>query len=99
MDTHHFLSFNDQGQSPISIAPGVEEEIEIIEYHSFGCLVLMLDEKTQRGLGGTPTYDHTSRTVTNLRRSPTHASSVEQFLNLSTGYVIPQHHLFFDDEF
>ena len=57
MDTHNHLFFNEQGQSPISIVAGVEEEIQILDYHPFGCPVFVLDEKNQSGLGGTPKWD------------------------------------------
>ena len=42
---HNYLSFNENGQSPISIVADVKKEIDILDYHSFGCPVFVLDEK------------------------------------------------------
>ena len=71
----------------------IKEEIGILDYHHFGCIVFVLDEKTQSALGGMPKWDPNARAGIYLGRSVVHSSRVALVLNMLTVPVSPQHHL------
>jgi hypothetical protein len=66
--------------------------------HVWGCPVYVLDPKLQDGKK-IPKWEPCSRCGKFLGVSPSHSSTVGLILNLRTGYVSPQYHVVYDDEF
>ena len=99
VDSHNRLSLNKDGLSPLERLAGTKEEIIPLDFHTWGCLVYVLEAQNQTGGIGTPKWDPRSHIDIYLGHSPCHAGSVALVLNLKTGLVSPQFHLVFDDEF
>ena len=59
----------------------------------------MLDARQQLGLGLVPKWDPCARMGVNLGFSPVHSSDVVLIYNPTTGFVSPQFHLVFDDDY
>jgi hypothetical protein len=66
--------------------------------HVWGAPAYVLDPKLQDGKK-IPKWNPRSRQGLHLGWSPLHASSVPLILNLTTGHVLPQFHVVFDDWF
>ena len=66
--------------------------------HPFGCPVYVLHHKLQGG-GRIPKWDERSRVGVYLGHSKQHATSVALILNPKSGFVSPQFHCVFDDQF
>jgi hypothetical protein len=90
---------NAEGLSPQEVLSGCKNEINIRDFHTFGCPVFVLDHRLQGGLGGPPKWDPRARVGTYLGRSPCHAGNVALVLNPRTGHTSPQYHVVFDDDF
>ena len=73
---HNHLCLNENNKTPISTVDGIEEVIEVSDFHPFGCIVFVINERNQSGVGGTPKWDPRSRAGVCLGQSPTHASNV-----------------------
>ena len=90
---------NAEGLSPQEVLSGCKNEIDIRDFHTFGCPVFVLDHRLQGGLGGPPKWDPRARVGIYLGRSPCHAGNVALVLNPRTGHMSPQYHVVFDDDF
>ena len=99
MHDHNDLDLNDYGLSPVERLTGIRDEIELSDFHTWGCTTFVLDERNQSSLGTTPKWDPKSKEGLFLGRSSAHAGNVALVLNLETGHVSPQHHVVFDDNF
>ena len=76
----------------------MHNKINIRHYHTFGCLVYVLNARLQ-GAGFIPKWDNRVRVDAYVGRSPIHAGNVSLILNLSTGHVSPQFHVVSDETF
>jgi len=61
--------------------------------------VYVLESKVQTSAKGLPKWEPRARIGVYLGRSPAHAGNVALVLNPSTGHVLPQYHVIFDDAF
>lgn len=66
--------------------------------HVWGCPVFVLDPKLQDGKS-LPKWSPRSRRGQFLGVSPDHSSTIGRILNLVTGYISPQYHVVYDDQF
>ena len=66
--------------------------------HTFGSPCFILSPKLFQKKS-IPKWTPRSRKAVYLGISPQHVGSVALFLNLKTGYISPQFHIFFDDNF
>ena len=63
----------------IEILSDYEQEIELSDYHTWGCPVFVLDEKNQSNSIGTPKWEPRSRAGIYLDQSKNHAGKIAQF--------------------
>ena len=68
------------------------------QYNTFGSPCFILDPKLCQKKS-VPKWTPWSRQVVHIGISPQHAVSVALVLNLKTGYISPQFHILFDDDF
>ena len=89
------------GQTPESILHCVEiEDIPVNSYHTLLCPTYVLDTHLQSSGGaGPPKWEPRSRIGVYMGHSPFHAGNVALVWNPTTGRVIPQYHVVFDDDF
>ena len=66
--------------------------------HAFGCPVYVLKAKLQSG-GSQPKWEERSRVGIYLGCSRQHATNVSLIMNPQTGYISPQFHCVYDDQF
>ena len=66
--------------------------------HAFGCPVYVLQEALQGG-NSIPKWNERSRVGIYLGHSSQHAQNVSLILNPKTGYISPQFHCVYDDQF
>ena len=66
------------------------------DYHTWGCLVFVLESLLRGGTEGLTKWEPRARTRVYLGHSPFHAGSVYLVLNTRTGNVSPQYHGVFD---
>lgn len=66
--------------------------------HVFGCPVYVLDPKLQDNKK-LPKWSPRCRRGQYLGPSPTHSTTIGRILNLRTGFVSPQYHVVYDDQF
>ena len=66
--------------------------------HAFGCPVYVLQEALQSG-NSIPKWNERSRVGVYLGHSSQHAQNVSLILNPRTGYLSPQFHCVYDDQF
>jgi hypothetical protein len=66
--------------------------------HVFGCPVYVLDPKLQDGKK-LPKWSPRCRRGQYLGPSPDHSTTIGRILNLRTGFVSPQYHCVYDDQF
>lgn len=100
-ERHNRLQITPNGASPESIFYGLKDnEISVGTYHPLFCPVYVLDSKLQSaGSIGPPKWEPRSRIGIYLGHSPFHAGNVALVFNPTTGYVSPQYHVVFDDDF
>ena len=67
--------------------------------HTWGCPAYVLEPKLTEAGGKIPKWKPRSRRAQYLGVSPVHAETVALVRNLSTGYISPQFHVVFDDDF
>jgi hypothetical protein len=95
------LHIDTDGHTPESKFYGVNiENIPVKTFHTMFCPCYILDSRLHNtGSIGPPKWE----TRSNIRVYPGHfpfyARSVELVYNPSTGYVSPQYHVVFDDDF
>ena len=68
------------------------------QFHTFGSPCFILDPKLCQKKS-IPKWTPQSRQAVYLGISPQHAGSVALVLNLKTGYISPQFHIVFDNDF
>ena len=95
------LQLDLSGNTPESVLHGVVvEDLPVKSYHTLFCPVYVLDARLQTAGGpGPPKWEPRSRIGVYLGHSPFHAGSVALVWNPTTGYVSPQYHVVFDDDF
>lgn len=71
---------------------------DLLRSHVWGCPVFVLDPKLAEG-HKIPKWNRRSRMAQFMGFSDAHSSLVANVRNLSTGFVSPQYHLVFDDNF
>ena len=98
VDQHNRLSLDESGRSPIEKFSNTEDDIDILDFHTWGCPVYILNAANQ-GAIGTPKWDPRAHLGIYLGHSPQHARSVALVLNLRTGHCSPQFHVIYDEEF
>jgi hypothetical protein len=86
--------------APLEIFTGIRfsNYTHLRRLHVWGCPVYVLDPKLQDGKK-IPKWEPRSRRGKFLGVSPSHSSTIGLILNLRTGYVSPQYHVVYDDEF
>ena len=99
VERHNRLSLDEYGRSPLERFTGSSNDDLPTNFHTWGCPVFILEAANQSGAIGTPKWEPRARTGVYLGHSPCHAGSVALVLSLRTGFVSPQFHLVFDDEF
>ena len=73
--------------------------VQLKHYHTFRCLVYILDSRLQTNPKGVPKWDPRSRLSIYFGHSPEHVGSVASVLNPKTGLVSPKYHVVYDDQF
>ena len=97
VDTHNNSPLPN-GLCPIELFAQVKRRSCIKDYHTFGCPAYVLDARLCNG-SRVPKWNPRSRRGIYLGMSPEHASNVALIYNPDTGFVSPQYHVVFDDEF
>ena len=98
VDRHNRLSLDASGRSPLEKFSNTTDDIDMLDFHTWGCPVYILEAANQ-GAIGTPKWEPRSHLGIYLGHSPQHARSVALVLNLRTGHVSPQFHVIYDEEF
>ena len=69
-------------------------------FHTFGCPIYIFDARIQSVVGGVPPkWYPRALLIIYLGHSPSHAGSVALVMNTKSGFVSPQFHSIFDDNF
>ena len=89
------------GKTPeMKISDKIGSTTWLINFHTFGCPVYILDTCLQSvSGGGPPKWDPRDRLGIYLGHSPSHAVSVALVMNPKYDLVSPQFNLVFDDNF
>ena len=89
------------GQTPEYILHNVQiENIPVKSYQTLFCPKYILDARLQNfGGAGPPQWEPRSFIGVYLGHSPFHAGNVALVCNITTGRLIPQYHVVFDDDF
>ncbi len=97
VDTHNNTPLPN-GLCPIELFANMKRRTCIKDYHTFGCPAYVLDSRLCTG-GSVPKWNPRARRGIYLGMSPNHASNVALIYNTSTGFVSPQYHVVYDDDF
>ena len=96
---YNHLPNHKTGQSPMDIfTRSLVLRHGLKDLHVWGCPCYALDPKLQNGQK-LPKWELKSRRATFMGVSAIHSSNVPLVLNLSTGHILPQFHVVFDDTF
>ena len=93
------LKFDANGKIPLEKVYGVQGDVGINHFNTWGFPVYTLDSRLQDGHRNIPEWDPRAHAVIYLRHSIVHANSGVIILNPKTGHVSPQFHCVFDDHF
>ena len=93
------LKVDDDRITPMEKFVGTTTYISLKNNHSWGCIVHVLDARSQGNISGIPKWEPHSRAGIYLRGSPFHAVSVALVINPETGNVSHIFHVVFEDEF
>ena len=94
------LHVNLANETPDMRFSGVQSvNVQLKNYHTFGCPVYILDSRLQTNPKGAPKWEPPSHLGIYVGHSPTHAGSVALVLNPKSGLVSPQFHVVYDDHF
>ena len=85
-------------RSPLSKFASTGRDIDLSQFHPFGCPVYVLENALQSRHAHNKWQDQ-SRVGIYLCHSPNHSATVPLVLNTQTGNVSPQYHCIYDDEF
>ena len=87
------------GITPLELVTNIKSDHrDLMRTHVWGCPVYVLDPKLQDGKK-LPKWNRRARMGQFLGFSRQHSSTVALVRNLHTGYVSPQYHVVFDDNF
>ena len=93
------LPNRDGGLSPMEIFSGSKSDYSSVKTaKTWGCPAYVLDPRLQDGKK-IPKWDPRARRGQFVGISPRHASNIGMIRNLSTGYISPQFHVVYDNEF
>jgi hypothetical protein len=84
--------------SPLLLFSGTDVQLNLQHFHPFGCPVYVLEAPLQTG-NLFPKWNECSKVGIFLCHSPHHATSVPLILNTQTGFVSPQFHVVYDNNF
>ena len=100
-DTMNYIHADMNGKTPnMKFLDTGGSTTRIINFHTFGCPVYILDDLLKPVAGGCTTkWDPPDCLGIYLGRSPSNSGSVALFMNPNSGLVYPQFHLVFDDNF
>jgi hypothetical protein len=85
-------------KSPLELFTGVDVRPKTNHFHPFGCPVYVLNAPLQEGKSQ-PKWEEHARVGCYLGISPQHTTSVSVILHPRYGFVSPQFHCAFDDNF
>ena len=97
VDTHNNTPLPN-GLCPIELFANVKRRTCVKDYHTFGCPAYVLDSRLCNG-GSVPKWNPRAHRGIYLGMSPNHASNVALIYNISTGFVSPQFHIVYDNDF
>ena len=86
-ERHNVLKFDANGEIPLEKVSGVQGDVGIKHFHTWGCSVYVLDSRLQDGHGKITKWYPRARDVIYLGNSIVHANSVALVLNPKTGHV------------
>ena len=89
---------DDSGLTSLEKFSSTKGHARVKQFHTFGSPCFILDPKLCQKKS-IPKWTPRSRQAVYLGTSPQHAGSVALVLNLKTGYISPQFHIVFDDDF
>ena len=98
-DRHNRLHIDSLGYTPLERFSRTRSPITPDIFHTWGCPVFVLDSRQQSGIGSVPKWEPRSRMGLYLGFSPVHSLNVALVFNPKTGFVSPQYHTVFDDDF
>ena len=88
------------GIAPIEIFSQTISDCQALRNsHPWGCPVYVLDPRLTDSGGKIPKWQPRSRRGQYVGVSPVHAENIGLVRNLTTGYISPQYHLVYDDDF
>ena len=88
------------GTSPMEIfSRTISAHKALTHAHTWGCPVYVLEPRLTSAGGKIPKWKPRSRRAQFVGVSPSHAENVAMVRNLRTGYLSPQFHVVFDDQF
>jgi Integrase core domain. len=96
------LSMDENSNTPLSkftSTPVDSTNLDLQNFHTFGCPCYVLDHRLQSGSIGPPKWDPMLPLRIFVVFSPHHSRTVVMVLNPNTGLVSPQFHVIFDDHF
>ena len=96
-ERHNVLKFDANGKIPLETFSGVQDDVGIKHFRTWGCPVYVLDSRLQDGHSNIPKWDPRSRAGIYLGQYTVHANSVDIVLNTKTGHVSPQFHRVFEN--
>ena len=88
------------GIAPIQVfSKTVSDGQQLRNLHTWGCPTYVLEPKLTEAGGKIPKWKPRSRRAQHMGVSPVHAETLSLVHNLKTGYISPQCHVVFDDDF
>jgi hypothetical protein len=93
----NYLKKWNQNKSPIQIFANTSMDINVKNFHTFGCPMYVLLKNHQVAIKGAK-WDSKARMAIYLGHSYNHASNVGLALSLQTGMVLPAFHAKYDDQ-
>ena len=88
------------GIAPVQIFSKTVSDGQVLRnLHTWGCPAYVLEPKLTEAGGKIPKWKPRSRRAQYMGVSPVHAETVALVKNLRTGYISPQFHVVFDDDF
>ena len=98
-ELHNVLKLDANGKIPLEKFSGLQGDVGIKYFHTWGCPVYVLDSRLQDGPGKIPKWYPRAWAVIYLEHSIVHANSVALVLNPNTGHVSPQFNCVFYGHF
>ena len=92
---HNVLNIDVEGKNPLENFSGVKGDVWIKLFHTWGCLVYVLDSRLQDVKLKLPKWHPRTRAGIYIGRSTVHSNSVSLIFNTNTIHVSPQLHCVF----